>query len=85
MASDQPLGYGRTYTMTITARGPAGMPSRETSSFTTLSPDYQAAVYLDTTAGAPIQDGGTTASAPSSSHVSIRRSTTEPPRRSTYG
>ena len=53
------LGYGRTYTMTITARGPGGMPSRETSSFTTLSPDYQAAVYLDTTAGPPIQDGGT--------------------------
>ena len=53
------LGYGRTYTMTITARGPGGMPSRETSSFTTLSPDYQTTVYLDTTAGAPIQDGGT--------------------------
>ena len=53
------LGYGRTYTMTITARGPGGMPSRQTSSFTTLSPDYQAAVYLNTTAGAPIQDGGT--------------------------
>ena len=53
------LGYGRTYTMTITARGPGGMPSRQTSSFTTLSPDYQAAVYLDTAAGAPIQDGGT--------------------------
>ena len=53
------LGYGRTYTMTITARGPGGMPSRQTSSFTTVSPDYQAAVYLNTTAGAPIQDGGT--------------------------
>ena len=53
------LGYGRTYTMTISARGPGGMPTRQTSSFTTLSPDYQAAVYLNTTAGAPIQDGGT--------------------------
>ncbi len=53
------LGYGRTYTMTVNARGPSGMPSRQTSSFTTLSPDYEASVYLDTTAGAPIQDGGT--------------------------
>jgi lipoprotein-anchoring transpeptidase ErfK/SrfK len=53
------LGYGRTYTMTISARGTRGMPSRETSSFTTLSADYEAAVYLDTTAGAPIKDGGT--------------------------
>ena len=55
----QQLGYGRTYTMTVSARGPSGMPSRQTSSFTTLSPDYQAAVYLDTTAGTLIQDGGT--------------------------
>ena len=53
------LGYGRTYTMAITARGPGGMPSRQTSSFSTVSPDAQAAVYLNTTAGAPIKDGGT--------------------------
>ena len=32
------LGYGRTYTMTIAARGPGGMPTRQTSSFTTLTP-----------------------------------------------
>ena len=54
-----PLGYGRTYTMTIAARGPGGMPSRQTSSFTTVTPDYQTEVYLDTVGGAPIQDGGT--------------------------
>ncbi|PEG40948.1 hypothetical protein CQY20_06310 [Mycolicibacterium agri] len=53
------LGYGRTYTMTIHARGPRGMPTRQTSSFTTVSPDYQASVYLNTIGGAPIQDGGT--------------------------
>jgi len=53
------LGYGRTYTMTIHARGPRGMPTRQTASFTTLSPDYQASVYLNTIGGAPIQDGGT--------------------------
>ena len=34
-----PLGYGRTYTMTIAARGPGGMPSRQTSSFTTVTPE----------------------------------------------
>src|SRR6476620_7965633 len=33
------LSYDRTYTMTVAARGPGGMPSRQTSSFTTLSPD----------------------------------------------
>jgi Bacterial Ig domain len=43
-----PLGYGRTYTMTIAAHGPGGMPSRQTSSFTTVTPDYQTEVYLDT-------------------------------------
>lgn len=53
------LGYGRTYTMTIAAKGPDGMPSRQSASFSTLQPDYQAAVYLDTNGGAPIQDGGT--------------------------
>ncbi len=54
-----PLGYGRTYTMTIAARGPGGMPSRQTSSFTTVTPTNQTQVYLDTVGGAPIQDGGT--------------------------
>jgi lipoprotein-anchoring transpeptidase ErfK/SrfK len=53
------LGYDRTYEMTIVARGPGGMPTRQTSSFTTLSPSYQADVYLDTTSWAPLQDGGT--------------------------
>ncbi|GCA99613.1 MULTISPECIES: Ig-like domain-containing protein [Mycolicibacterium] len=53
------LGYGRKYTMTIEARGPSGMPSRQTSSFTTLSPSYQTAVYLNTVSGAQLQEGGT--------------------------
>ncbi|WP_370375062.1 Ig-like domain-containing protein [Mycolicibacterium sp. CR10] len=55
----EPLGYGRTYSMEIAARGPGGMPSRQTSSFSTVSPEAQAAVYLNTTAGIPIKDGGT--------------------------
>ncbi|MGH3640803.1 MAG: L,D-transpeptidase, partial [Mycobacterium sp.] len=53
------LGYDRTYKMTILARGPNGMPSREASSFTTVSPSNQTQVYLDTTGGGMLQDGAT--------------------------
>jgi lipoprotein-anchoring transpeptidase ErfK/SrfK len=53
------LSYDRTYTMTVAARGPGGMPSRQTSSFTTLSPDYKTAVNLNTTAGVSLVDGNT--------------------------
>jgi lipoprotein-anchoring transpeptidase ErfK/SrfK len=58
-APAEQLGYGRSYTMTIEARGPSGMPSRQSSSFTTLDPTYQTAVYLNTVSGASLQDGGT--------------------------
>ena len=53
------LSYSRTYTMTVAARGPRGMPSRQTSSFTTLSPDSLTNVNLNTTAGFSIVDGNT--------------------------
>jgi lipoprotein-anchoring transpeptidase ErfK/SrfK len=53
------LSYERTYTMTVAARGPRGMPSRQTSSFTTLAPDSVTAVNLNTTAGFSIVDGNT--------------------------
>jgi lipoprotein-anchoring transpeptidase ErfK/SrfK len=53
------LGYGRTYTLTIAARGPGGMPSRQTSSFTTLTPSYQTEVYLNSVSGAALQQGAT--------------------------
>jgi lipoprotein-anchoring transpeptidase ErfK/SrfK len=53
------LKYGRTYTMTVTARGPRGMPTRQTSSFTTLSPDRLTTVNLNTVAGFPLVDGNT--------------------------
>jgi lipoprotein-anchoring transpeptidase ErfK/SrfK len=52
------LGYGRTYTMTIAGRGPGGMPTRQTSSFTTLTPGNQTRVYLNTTGYHPLQEGG---------------------------
>ncbi len=53
------LGYGHTYTMTVASRGTGGMPTRETSSFSTLTPSDQTEVYLETTAGGLLQDGGT--------------------------
>ncbi|MHC9296568.1 L,D-transpeptidase [Mycobacterium sp. LTG2003] len=51
------LGYGRTYTLTVAAKGPGGMPTKQTSTFSTLTPGYQARVYLNGTSGAPLQDG----------------------------
>ena len=53
------LGYGRTYTITIAARGPGGMPTRQTSSFTTVTPKNQTQVYFNTTGGNLLADGGT--------------------------
>jgi lipoprotein-anchoring transpeptidase ErfK/SrfK len=53
------LGYGRTYTLTIAGRGPGGMPTRQTSSFTTLTPSDQTHVYLNTVGYASLQEGGT--------------------------
>ena len=53
------LGYGRTYTMTIAGRGPGGMPTRQTSSFTTLTPSSQTEVYFNTSGGNLLADGGT--------------------------
>lgn len=53
------LGYGRTYTLTVNGRGPGGMPTRQTSTFSTLTPGYQARVYLNGTSYAPLADGAT--------------------------
>lgn len=53
------LGYGRTYTMTIVGRGPGGMPTRQTSSFSTVAPSYRTQVYFNDTAGNLLADGST--------------------------
>jgi lipoprotein-anchoring transpeptidase ErfK/SrfK len=53
-----PLGYGRTYTLTVASRGPGGTSATQTSSFSTLRPPNQTKVYLYTPAEAPLQDGG---------------------------
>ncbi|WP_319434926.1 L,D-transpeptidase [Mycobacterium sp. RTGN5] len=51
------LGYGRTYTLRVDARGPGGVPSTMSSTFQTLVPSDQSEVYLTTPAGHPL-DGG---------------------------
>jgi lipoprotein-anchoring transpeptidase ErfK/SrfK len=53
-----PLGYGRSYTITVVSRGPTGTPASQMSRFTTLTPKNQASVSLTTTSGAVLRDGG---------------------------
>jgi lipoprotein-anchoring transpeptidase ErfK/SrfK len=54
-----PLGYGRTYTLTVTGAGTDGTPATQVSTFSTLTPGNQTKVYLNTTAGTAVHDGGT--------------------------
>jgi lipoprotein-anchoring transpeptidase ErfK/SrfK len=53
------LGYGRTYTVTITATGTDGAIARQVSRFTTLTPRNQTKAYLATTAATPLNEGDT--------------------------
>lgn len=53
------LGYGRTYSLTVTSRGPGGMPTRQGSTFTTVTPGSETTVYFETPAGGELHDGGT--------------------------
>lgn len=66
MASDgkawrpaEPLGYGRTYTLTATGRGSDATIATRTTRFSTVVPQDQAGVELTTTSGARLRDGGT--------------------------
>jgi lipoprotein-anchoring transpeptidase ErfK/SrfK len=54
-----PLGYGRTYTLTATARGTDSSTATRVSTFTTLTPANETKVSLTTTAHADLVDGGT--------------------------
>lgn len=54
-----PLGYGRTYTLTVTSRGSNGVESTQVSSFSTLQPSNQTKVSFTTTSEAALRDGGT--------------------------
>jgi lipoprotein-anchoring transpeptidase ErfK/SrfK len=53
-----PLGYGRTYTLTLTSRGPNGVAATQVSTFSTLQPSNQTKVSLTATSEATLQDGG---------------------------
>ncbi|MCV7195255.1 L,D-transpeptidase [Mycobacterium angelicum] len=53
------LGYGRTYTLSVTSRGPNGVAATEESSFSTLRPSNQTKVSFTTTSESPLRDGGT--------------------------
>jgi lipoprotein-anchoring transpeptidase ErfK/SrfK len=55
----EPLGYGRTYTITINSRGAGGKPATQSVSFSTLTPPNQTKVSLRSTSEAPLSDGGT--------------------------
>ena len=52
-----PLGYGRTYTLTITSRWPSGKPSKQPVSFSTLTPPNQTRASFQTTSEATLADG----------------------------
>lgn len=53
------LEYGRTYTLTVSSRGPTGVPDTRTSTFTTLTPQEQTRVTFTRTSGAQLAEGGT--------------------------
>ncbi|MBF6465154.1 L,D-transpeptidase family protein [Nocardia beijingensis] len=55
----EPLGYGRTYTVTAEGLTLTGRTGPATSTFSTLSPNNQTKVSLTTTGGTPLSDGGT--------------------------
>ncbi len=57
--NSEPLGYGRTYTLTVFGRGRTGVPAASMSTFTTVQPIKQTKVYLEATGGHPLVDGAT--------------------------
>ncbi|GBE63899.1 hypothetical protein MFM001_03610 [Mycobacterium sp. MFM001] len=55
----EPLGYGRTYTITVASRGEGGVPATQVSKFSTLMPRNQTKVTFRSPSDAALQDGGT--------------------------
>ncbi|WP_082080531.1 L,D-transpeptidase [Williamsia herbipolensis] len=55
----EPLGFGKTYSLTATSRDTTGRQTTDTTSFTTVEPRTQTMVSLTTTGGTPITAGGT--------------------------
>ena len=55
----EPLGYGRTYTLSVTGRGTDMTTTRQVSRFSTVLPDNQTRVSLTSTSGAALAEGAT--------------------------
>jgi lipoprotein-anchoring transpeptidase ErfK/SrfK len=55
----EPLGYGRTYTLTVSSRGTGGVRATQASVFATLVPPNQTKVSFTSPSEAPLQDGAT--------------------------
>jgi lipoprotein-anchoring transpeptidase ErfK/SrfK len=53
----EPLGYGRTYTLTATTRGTDATTLTRTSTFSTAIPQQQASVSFRTTLGTALKEG----------------------------
>nr|WP_232004166.1 Ig-like domain-containing protein [Mycobacterium gordonae] len=53
----EPLGYGRTYTVTVASRDGSGVTASHTSTFATVQPRNQTKVYLRTTGGHSFIEG----------------------------
>jgi lipoprotein-anchoring transpeptidase ErfK/SrfK len=56
--ANEPLGYGRTYTLNIAATGRTASRT-QMSTFSTVAPPNQTMVYLTSTAGSPLTEGVT--------------------------
>ena len=55
----EPLGYGRSYTLTATGLGTDASTATRTTRFSTVLPQNQVGVELTTTSGAALRDGAT--------------------------
>lgn len=58
-SSAEPLGYGRTYSVSATAVNPAGKQTTASSSFTTVEPRLLTMPYIQTAAGGAVSPGVT--------------------------
>ncbi|HEX4726952.1 MAG TPA: Ig-like domain-containing protein [Jatrophihabitans sp.] len=58
-SSAEPLGYGKSYSLSATALNPAGKPTTATSSFTTVEPRLLTQPYIQTAAGGAVPPGVT--------------------------
>lgn len=56
---DEPLGYGKTYRLVVEAVDANGLRTTKDTSFATVAPNNQTRLYLNTTGGQSITEGGT--------------------------